>query len=126
MEKPPSVLLIEDEPFLTRAYEVKFESEGINLAVTTNGEEGLARMRAQKPQLILLDLMMPKKSGFEVLKEMQQDPNLKDIPVIVLTVLGREEDVRSTLALGAKEYFIKTETKLDDVIKSAKKYLPSH
>jgi len=123
MEKPPSVLLIEDDPFLTRAYEVKFESEGINLAVTTNGEEGLARMRAQKPQLILLDLMMPKKSGFEVLKEMQQDPNLKDIPVIVLTVLGREEDVRSTLALGAKEYFIKTETKLDDVVKSAKKYL---
>ena len=117
------MLLIEDDPFLTRAYEVKFESEGINLAVTTNGEEGLARMRAQKPQLILLDLMMPKKSGFEVLKEMQQDPNLKDIPVIVLTVFGREEDVRSTLALGAKEYFIKTETKLDDVVKSAKKYL---
>src|SRR3989344_1123383 len=125
MEKA-SVLLIEDDPFLTRAYQVKFESEGIALATATNGEEGLAAMRAQKPKLILLDLMMPKKSGFDVLKEMQQDPGLKDIPVIVLTVLGREEDVRSTLELGAKEYFIKTETKLDDVIKSAKKYLPSH
>ncbi|OHA53345.1 MAG: hypothetical protein A3A30_02405 [Candidatus Terrybacteria bacterium RIFCSPLOWO2_01_FULL_48_14] len=125
MEKA-SVLLIEDDPFLTRAYQVKFESEGITLATATNGEEGLAAMRAQKPKLILLDLMMPKKSGFDVLKEMQQDPGLKDIPVIVLTVLGREEDVRSTLELGAKEYFIKTETKLDDVIKSAKKYLPSH
>jgi DNA-binding response OmpR family regulator len=117
------ILLVEDDPFLARAYEVKFSSEGLNFSLAKTGQEGLDKMKAEKPDLLLLDIMLPGRSGFEVLEEMKQSPELKDVPVVVLSNLGQEDDIKRALSLGAKEYLIKTDVKLEDVAKTVRKYL---
>ncbi|MEK7121932.1 MAG: response regulator, partial [Patescibacteria group bacterium] len=72
--------------------------------------------------LVLLDLLMPKKDGFEVLKEVMNNPELKNLPIIVLSNLGGDEDIKKALALGAKDYFVKTQHPMSEIVEKAKKY----
>ncbi|OHA53342.1 MAG: hypothetical protein A3A30_02390 [Candidatus Terrybacteria bacterium RIFCSPLOWO2_01_FULL_48_14] len=117
------ILLVEDDPFLARAYEVKFSSEGLDFSLAKTGQEGLEKLKAEKPDILLLDIMLPGRSGFEVLEEMQKDEALKQVPVVVLSNLGQDEDIQRALSLGAKEYLIKTDVKLEDVAQTVRKYL---
>lgn len=101
------ILLIEDDGFLASIYAQKLELEGLDVSLATNGEEGLRMATKDKPALILLDLIMPKVNGFQVLEQLKKDPETKDIPVLVLSNLGQKEDVERCMALGAVGYVIK-------------------
>ncbi len=117
------ILIVEDDNFLIKAYQIKFDREGFKVIIARNGAEGLEMANAELPQLILLDLMLPKMDGFEFLGLIKKDEKLKNIPVLVLSNLGQKSDVDKAMALGAVEYFIKTEYTLEDIIKKIKKYL---
>jgi CheY-like chemotaxis protein len=118
-----AVFIVEDDTFLVRAYEVMLSSQGFNVTVVSNGQDVLEKLKAgEKPAVLLLDLMLPKLSGFEVLEQMQQDPKMKEIPVIVLSNLGQPDDIDRAKALGAKDYFVKADTPLEKVVQVIRKY----
>lgn len=113
------ILLVEDDPMLTELYQTKLEMDGFQVSVATDGESGLAQVKKLKPDLILLDIMLPKLNGFEVLKSVKQQPLTAKIPVIVLTNLGGEKadsDKQLALNLGADEFLVKTFHLPDDIV----------
>lgn len=115
------VLLIEDEKMLSTMYATKFAKEGYDLVQAFDGEEGLAKARDEKPAVILLDIIMPKLDGFAVLKALKADAALKSVPVVLLTNLGQDEDIKKGKELGAVDYFIKanhTPAEVVDKVKS--------
>ena len=117
------ILFIEDEPSLQKAISELLTQEGFKILNAGDGEEGLELARKEKPNLILLDLILPKKDGFEVLKELKADENMKDIPVIVLTNLEGMGDVEKALELGATTYLVKANYELEDVVTKIKDFL---
>ena len=120
------VVIIEDDEHVAKIYEVKFAKEGIETFFARDGEEGMKKVLAEKPDLIVLDLMVPKKDGFAVLEEIKNNPSLSHIPVLVISNLGGSADVERTLALGAKEHLIKVNHSMQEVIQKANEYLGTH
>lgn len=102
------LLLIEDDTFYREFYSEKLKGEDMEVEVAQDGEEGLEKAAKIKPDLILLDIIMPKKDGFEVLQGLSENASLKKIPVIVFSTLGQESDVEKAKALGAVEYINKS------------------
>ena len=122
------ILLVEDDAILVEMYQAKFELEGHDVRVATNGEECLTILKEFEPELILLDILMPKLNGFHVLKEIKKQPGLRQIPVILLTNLGQAEvDMNQELAnaLGVNDYLIKSHHTPDEVVTKAVKVLKS-
>ena len=117
------ILFVEDEPSLQKAISELLTQEGFEIFSAIDGEEGLKMAKKEKPNLILLDLILPKKDGFEVLKELKADSELKDIPVIVLTNLEGMGDVEKALELGATTYLVKANYELEDVVTKIKDFL---
>lgn len=103
------ILIIENDKFLLKLYSEKLKREGFDVSEAITGNEGLNKVAAQKPNLIILDLILPGKDGFEVLSEIKLNPATKNIPVIILSNLGQESDVKRGLELGAVNYIIKTD-----------------
>lgn len=101
------VLIVDDDVFLSGIYATKLELEGFEVDMAHDGEEGLKAAAKSKPDIILLDVLMPKLDGFETLKRLKADADLKDVPVIMLTNLGQKEDVEKGLHEGAEDYLIK-------------------
>ncbi len=101
------ILIIEDDSFLSEMYLAKFNQSDFQAEVATDGKEGLNKVKSFNPDLILLDIVLPKMDGFEVLKELKKDSELKNIPVVLLTNLGQKNEVEKGLSLGADEYIIK-------------------
>ena len=107
------VLLVDDDPLILRMYQNKLTNDGYEVLTATNGEEALVAVIKKTPDLVLLDVMMPKMNGVETLKRLKGDPKTKAIPVIILTNLGdREEDVENAKKLGALDYLVKSEISL--------------
>ncbi|OGY91198.1 MAG: hypothetical protein A3H70_02535 [Candidatus Komeilibacteria bacterium RIFCSPLOWO2_02_FULL_48_11] len=121
--KNPIVLLVEDDLFLQRMYAAKLAKEGLNALTAVDGEKALALMSETVPAVVLLDILMPKKDGFAVLEAMRADERLKDVPVVLLTNLGEQEDVKRARRLGANEYLIKAHFLPSEVIGVVKKYI---
>ena len=117
------ILLAEDDKFLSRAYKEALEQAEFEVLTAFNGEEALIKMRAEKPDLVLLDLIMPVKNGFEVLGETAIDPVLRDIPIIILSNLSQETDVERGKALGAVDYLVKADFSLQAVVAKIKEHL---
>lgn len=115
------ILFIEDEAALQEAFGDVLKQAGYNVISALDGEAGLRLAKSEKPDLIMLDLMLPKIHGFEVLEKLKQDPGTKDIPVIVLTNLEKVEDVDKAIELGAKTYLVKMQYNLEEVIEKVKK-----
>ena len=115
--KLKKILIVEDDLFLSEMYSSKLELEDFEVLIATNGEEALDKMRLNKPEIVLLDLLMPKKDGFEVLREKFTDPEIKDIPVIVLTNLSQKEQIKECYDLGAKDFLIKAYFVPTEVVK---------
>ncbi len=118
------ILLIEDDTFFREFYAAKLKEEGMEIEIASDGEEGLDKAAKVKPDVILLDIIMPKKDGFEVLQAMSLNPALKKIPVIVFSTLGQESDVEKAKKLGATDYINKSffdfeglKTKIQAVVK---------
>lgn len=117
------VLIIEDEEFLVQALMDNLTQEGCEVDAAFNGEEAMVRIEKNRPNLILLDLLMPKKDGFFVLEQIKNNPELKTIPVIVLSNLGGDEEIKKALSLGADDYFVKSQHPIQEVIEKVKDYL---
>lgn len=103
------LLLIEDDPLMLRLYRKIFKLEGYEVELAAGGQEGLDKAKSDKPTLVLLDIMMPKMDGFEVLGKLKEDPETKDIPVVVLTNLAGTQDAKKAMEMGALKYIIKSE-----------------
>src|SRR6266542_4611433 len=102
-----SVLVVDDQPHIVRLIQVNLEKEGFDVTTASDGHEGIRRAKEGRPDLVILDVIMPRKDGFEVLKEMKQDPNLVDIPVLMLTVKTQNTDIVRGLREGAELYLPK-------------------
>jgi len=122
-EHKKKILVIEDDEHISRIYDIKFSKEGYDVVFATNGDEGIEKINTVKPDLIILDLMIPKKYGFAVLEEIKKNPQLAHIPILVLSNLGQKSDQERALALGAKGYMVKVEYSMQEVVDMAKSYL---
>ena len=117
------VLIVEDEEFLVRAVRDNLESEGLTVSVAMDGEAVFTELKKKKPALILLDLLLPKKNGFDVLKELKASPEWQLIPVIVLSNLGEDVEIKRALDLGASDYFVKSQHPIQEVMDKVQEYL---
>jgi len=117
------ILFIEDEETLQRTFGDILQREKYEVVKALDGEIGLRLAKSEKPDLIILDLVLPKMHGFEVLKALKKNKETKDIPVLILTNLERPKDVEQALDLGATTYLVKTNYALEDVIDKVKKVL---
>lgn len=119
------VLLVEDDPFLSSLLKNRLQKEGLEVALAKDGEEALNSLKSGKPDLILLDLILPKKSGFEVMEEMREDPQMQfqELPIIIISNLGQPEDISRGQTLGAIEYFVKAKTSIDELVDKIKNFL---
>ena len=120
---PKKILFIEDEEILIDLLQKKLGQAGYNVDIARDGEEGLKKMKEDKPELILLDIIMPKKGGFEVMEDMGKDPELKDIPVIIISNSGQPVEIDRAQKLGAKDWLVKTEFDPQEVIDKIKKQI---
>ncbi len=111
------ILLVEDEPTLQKTIGEVLKKENYEVFSALDGKTGLDLVQKEKPDLILLDLILPKMNGFEVLEELKSKEETKNIPVIILTNLERNEDINRALELGATTYLVKANYDLKDVIK---------
>ncbi len=122
-KQKPSVALIEDDPLIAEMYTTKFTKEGYELHHAPDGFAGLEMVKKEKPDIILLDIIMPKMDGFQVLQELRKTSEFKDTPVVMLTNLGQEEDVQKGRQLGATDYFIKTNFTPAAIVEKVKELL---
>ena len=122
-QQSKSILLVEDDRFLRKAAEATLRRHGFIVHTAADGEEALQRVRDEVPDLVLLDLIMPKLQGFEVLRILKQDPTTKQIPVVVLSNLGQDSDVQEALQGGAVAYFIKANLSLQDLVAQVQRVL---
>jgi DNA-binding response OmpR family regulator len=117
------ILVAEDEDFLVKALQDNLVAEGYTVGVAGNGEEAVEKVEKKKPDLILLDLLMPKKDGFYVLEKLKNNPKYKLIPVIVLSNLGEDTAIKKAMEMGADDYFVKSQHPIEEVIEKVKDYL---
>jgi DNA-binding response OmpR family regulator len=122
-DKKIKVLIIEDEEMLVNMYISKFEKEGYQAEKASNGRIGLEQAKKIKPDIILLDIMMPEIDGFMVLKDLKNDIDTKNVPVIMLTNLGQEEDIEKGNQLGASDYLVKANLTPAQVVEKVKTIL---
>ena len=114
------ILVIEDEEIMYTLLKRKLTNEGYDVSVAIDWEEGLEKMRKARPDLVLLDIIMPRKGGFEVMEEMQSDKDLRGIPVVVISNSGQPVELDKAKELGAKDWLIKTEFDPQEVIDKVK------
>lgn len=115
-KKDIKILIVEDDVMLNKIYQTKLALLGYQVLAAYDGEEGLAMMSEHQPHLVLLDLMLPKKNGFEVLEAAKQDIKTSRIPIILLSNLGQESDIRKGMELGAADFLVKSNVKLETVM----------
>jgi len=121
-----SILIVEDDALIRRLYEKVFSSEGHKVSTAADGEEGLLKIKEEKPALILLDIMMPKMDGLELLERIKADPEIADIPVVVLTNLAGTKDAETALSKGAVKYIVKSGYKPKEIVGMVKEILAGY
>lgn len=119
------ILIVEDDPFLLKMYTKKLQVAGFDVETAGDGEEGLAKLKSFKPDLALMDVMLPKLNGIEAIEMAKNDPAIKDIPILVLSNLSSSVDSETAVKKGAIGYLIKSDYTPSQVIDKIKAYLPS-
>lgn len=114
------ILIADDDTFFQKFYSSQLRETGFEVDVAVNGVEALQKLKSFKPDLLLLDLIMPEKDGFEVLAQKSEDPTIKSIPVIIFSTLGQEKDVQRTKDLGAIGYINKSFFDFDALVAKIK------
>ena len=117
------ILLVEDDDALASVYQTRLEAEGFNIKRVPNGEDALAAALAYKPDLILLDVMMPKVSGFDVLDILRNTPETTNVKIIMLTALSQDSDKERAQSLGVDDYLVKSQVVIADVVDKIKAHL---
>lgn len=121
-----TILIVEDDPLMSRMYQKIFTFEKYEVVMAGDGEVGLEKARQIKPTLILLDIMMPKMNGLQVLDKLKADPEMKGIPVIMLTNLAGEKDAENALLKGAVKYIVKSEYEPKKVVEMVQEIIAAH
>ena len=111
----PKVLLVEDDRFVSSMLKSRLEHDGFVVDQAFDGEEGVQKMRTVRPDLVILDIILPKMSGFEFLEHVVGDSELSNTPIMVVSNLGQETDVEKARSLGAVDYYVKARTSIDDL-----------
>ena len=119
------VMIIEDDHFLSSLMKARLEKEGFAVAQAFDGEEAVHMLKEVSPSLIVLDLIMPKVTGFEVLQTISITPQLDKVPVIIVSNLAQDSDIEKARQLGVKEYFIKVKVSIDDLVEKIKTLVAS-
>lgn len=122
-ERKKKIVIIEDDEHISRIYGMKFTKEGYDTVFVTSGEQAVEKIASEMPNLVILDLMMPKRDGFGVLEDIKKNPNLSKIPVLVISNLGQQSDRERATELGASDYMIKVNNSMQEVVDKAKSYL---
>ena len=122
-DRKPKILMIEEDKFLRKIYRDKFSRLDFDFFEATTGEEGLNKVIYEKPDIVILDLMLPKKNGFDVLIDIKRNKNTQAIPVFILSNLGQESDKKRGISLGADDYLVKTEVSLSEVVEKVKEQI---
>ena len=117
------ILIVEDDFQISKVYQIQLEKEGIFTMIARNGEEAVELLDEARPDLVILDLMIPKKDGFWVLEEIRKNPKYSSIPIIIISNLGQKDDKTRALGLGATEYLVKVDQSIQEIIKKIKVYL---
>lgn len=110
------VLVVEDDKFLVSAYRAKLTKSGFEVQIALDGQEGIDALKTFSPDIILLDLVMPRKDGFTTLGEIRAQEQWKTVPVIVTSNLGQKEDIDKAMSLGATDYIIKSDLSMDALV----------
>jgi len=116
------IVLVEDDEILAKVMRAELAGAGFDVEQAGDGEAGLNLVQSWQPDLVLLDLVLPKKHGFEVLEELKQSPGTSRIPVIVLTMLETDEDIKKGLKLGASDYIVKSQHAVGEIIEKVKSF----
>jgi DNA-binding response OmpR family regulator len=117
------ILLVEDDKFLRELMSKKLLSLGFEVSTAPDGETGIEKIKAEKPEVVLLDLILPGINGFEVLEKAKKDPETASIPVIILSNLGQSEDIERGLKLGAKDFLVKAHFTPQEIVNKLKSIL---
>ena len=121
--KKKKVLVVEDDATLRQALTEFLEADEFSVVSATDGEEAINLTKNNNPDIILLDIILPKKDGFDVIREIKADDSIKDIPIVLLTNLGSLSDIEKALALGATTYLVKGDYQLKEVVDKIKEIL---
>ena len=119
------ILLVEDEPMLSNLLQQRLLKEGYDVPLAKDGAEAVKFLRQAKPDLMLLDIILPKMSGFEVMEAMKSDPTVFPAPVVIISNLGQESDIERGRELGAVGYFIKAQLSIEDLVSKIKEFFAS-
>jgi len=117
------ILIVEDEEIIYSLLQKKLSQEGYEVRVAKDGQEGIDKMKEQKPDLVLMDIIMPRKSGFEVMEEMQKDEELRTVPIVVISNSGQPVELDRAKELGAIDWLVKTEFDPQEVIEKVRKHI---
>jgi CheY-like chemotaxis protein len=115
-EEAKKVMLVEDDRFLSSLIKVRLEKDGLTVIQSFDGDDAIKRLPVERPNLVILDLIMPKTNGFEVLKQISLMPGLERTPVVIVSNLAQDSDIEKAQQLGAKAYFVKVKISIDDLI----------
>ena len=122
-DQKTEILIIEDEAAQAYALEAKLSVEGFKVQTTTSGKTGLSLTKKTKPDLVILDIVLPGIDGFEILKELKEDGETADIPVIIISQMGQKENIDQGMKLGAEDYLVKSEVNLGKIVARVKQLL---
>jgi two-component system phosphate regulon response regulator PhoB len=122
-QHPKRILLVEDDDALANVYSTRLQAEGLDVRRVSNGEDALASALTYTPDLVLLDVMMPKVSGFDVLDILRNTPETRNLKIIMLTALSQDSDKARAESLGVDDYLIKSQVVIADVVERIKKHL---
>ncbi len=120
---PKKILLVEDDQFLSSLLQTRLTKEGLEVVLATNGDQVLQLLKENKFDLILMDIILPGKSGFEAMEEIVASPQYGQTPIMIISNLGQEQDVARGKELGAVEYFVKAQTPIDDLVAKVRGFL---
>lgn len=115
-DEPKKIMIIEDDRFLSSLMKARLEKEGFVVVQAFDGEEAMQMLKTETPSLVILDLIMPKVTGFEVLQTISITPQLDKVPVVIVSNLAQDSDIEKARQLGAKEYFVKVKVSIDDLV----------
>ena len=120
------VVLVEDDKFLQKILMTKFIKEGFDVRAASDAEEGLQLILTDQPNIVLLDLILPKMSGFDLLTELKANSKTKNVPVVILSNLGQEEDIQRAKGLGAIDFLVKADISINEVVQKVKEIYVRH
>lgn len=120
--KNPKIVLAEDDRILSKVIYEELTEGGFEVKQVFDGKESLTVISAERPSLVLLDILMPSMNGFEVLQQLKKSPATKDIPVIMLTMLGSDDDIKKGFQLGANDYIVKSQHAVSEIVEKVKEF----